>query len=101
MPAERLTMRRLREILRLKAMGLSGRKIARSLMLSPTTVGEYLRRAKVAGIAWPLTPELDDQALEKALFVSREEQRAARPLSTFLRKYENPPKAPPSADALT
>ena len=80
MPAERLTMRRLREIFRLKAMGLSGRKIARSLSLSPTTVGEYLRRAKVAGITWPLPSDLDDEALEKALFVSREEQRAARPL---------------------
>ncbi len=80
MPAERLTMRRLREILRLKAQGLSGRKIARSLSLSPTTVGDYLRRAKVAEITWPLPPELNDEALAKALFVSREEQRATRPL---------------------
>ena len=80
MPAERLTMRQLREILRLRGMGLSGRKIARSLSLSPTTVGDYLRRAKVAGIAWPLPPDLDDQALEKALFIAPEEQQASRPL---------------------
>ena len=58
MPAERLSMRNIREILRLKAMGFSGRKIARSLGLSPTTTSDYLRRAKVArlsckGTRWP------------------------------------------------
>lgn len=88
MPAERLSMRRLREILRLKAKGRFGREIARSLSLSPTTVGDYLRRAKVAGIAWPLPPELDDEeALERVLFVAPDEQRPSRPLPDWRRVH--------------
>lgn len=79
MPAERLSMRNIREILRLKAMGFSGRKIARSLRLSPTTTSEYLRRAKAAKLSWPLAPELDDEALEQRLFVAPKEQRSTRP----------------------
>jgi transposase len=79
MPAERLSMRNIREVLRLKAMGFSGRKIARSLGLSPTTTSEYLRRAKAAKLSWPLEPELDDEALERLLFVSPTEQRSVRP----------------------
>ena len=79
MPAERLSMRNIREILRLKAMGFSGRKIARSLGLSPTTTSDYLRRAKVARLSWPLKPELDDEALEQLLFVAPKEHRSTRP----------------------
>lgn len=79
MPAERLSMRNIREILRLKAMGFSGRKIARSLGLSPTTATEYLRRARAAGLSWPLDPELDDETIERRLFVAPKEQRSRRP----------------------
>ena len=44
-------MRKIREVLRLYfAAALSIRAIARSLGTSPSTVGEYLRRAKVAGL---------------------------------------------------
>src|SRR6185437_1270547 len=32
------------------------------------TVAEYLRRAAVVGITWPVPPELDDAALERKLF---------------------------------
>ena len=48
-------MRKIREVLRLYfTAALSIRAIARSLGTSPSTVGEYLRRAKVAGLSWPL-----------------------------------------------
>lgn len=70
MAAERLPMRKLREIigLRLQA-GQSGRAIARSCGISPSTVGEYLGRVAIAGLTWPLAPELDDDAvLERLLF---------------------------------
>ena len=47
-------MRKIREVLRLYfAAALSIRAIARSLGMSPSTVGDYLRRAKVAGLGWP------------------------------------------------
>ena len=50
MPAERLPMRQVREVLRLKhAGGLSERQIAAVLRISRSTVADYLRRAAVAG----------------------------------------------------
>jgi transposase len=63
-------MRKLREIIRLKLQAdQSGRAIARSCGLSPSTVSEYVGRIKLAGLAWPLPPELDDDAaLERLLF---------------------------------
>jgi DNA-binding transcriptional regulator LsrR (DeoR family) len=55
MAQERLTVRKFREILRLKyESGLSNRAIAGACNVSNSTVGEYLRRAEVAGISWPL-----------------------------------------------
>ena len=62
MPAMRLSMRKIREILRLRALGLSVRQISTSLSAS-TTIAGYLRRAQAAGLCWPLREDLDDQAL--------------------------------------
>ena len=71
MPTERLSMRRIRDLLRLKyAQGLSERAIALSLGLGKGTVGDYLGRARQAGLCWPLPPELDDDSLELLLFPS-------------------------------
>ena len=54
-------MRKIREVLRLYfAAALSIRAIARSLGTSPSTVGDYLRRAKVAGLSWPVPESVDD-----------------------------------------
>ena len=59
-----LSMRKVREVLRLHyAAGLSTRAIARSLKVSPATVGKYIRRAEVQGLSWPLPEPLDDAAL--------------------------------------
>jgi transposase len=69
MPAERLSMRKVREVLRLKyACGASARVIAQSLGIGRTVIGEYIRRAAVIGITWPIPAELDDTALERKLF---------------------------------
>ena len=69
MPTERLSMRRIRDLLRLKhESGLSSRVIATSLGLSKGAVGDYLRRAQAAGLGWPLDEALSDTALERALF---------------------------------
>jgi transposase len=61
-------MRKLRELLRLKASGLSSREIGASLGIGGTTVVDYLARARRAGIAWPLPDEMSDAALEALLF---------------------------------
>src|SRR5271163_4359335 len=69
MPAERLSMRKVREVLRLKyACGASERVIARSVGIGRTAIGEYIRRAAVIDITWPVPEELDDAALERKLF---------------------------------
>ena len=82
MPAERAPMRKIREALRLKhALGLSERQIAVSVGVSRSTVGEYLRRAGVVGITWPVAAEIDDVALERRLFPSMDlAAEVARPL---------------------
>jgi len=69
MPKERLSMRKIREALRLSQVcGLSTRKIATSCRIARSTVGEYLRRAKEVGLSWPLPDGLDDTGLERLLF---------------------------------
>ena len=69
MANRRLSMRKTREILRLKyELKLSNRKIARSCSISPETVGKVLRRAEKAGITWPLPEKADNARLEEFLF---------------------------------
>lgn len=65
----RLPMRKIKEILRLKLIGgLSNRKIAASCSTSHSAVGEYLSRAKEAGLSWLDVEGLDDAAIEAMLF---------------------------------
>ena len=81
MPALRLPMRRLREILRLKYdCGLSHRAIASACGVGAGTVSEYLQRARLAGLTWPLPEDLDDAALEARFFPVTPEAAGPRPL---------------------
>ena len=75
-------MRRIIDVLRLKFDGgLSDRSAAQSLRIPRTTVRDYVLRFKVSGLVWPLAPELDEEALERALFRRTESPPAlARPL---------------------
>jgi transposase len=61
-------MRKINEVLRLKAAGLSVREIACSTGSARTTVYEYLVRAAGAGLSWPLPDDMDEVALEEQLF---------------------------------
>lgn len=62
-------MRKIREILRLKwDCGLGNRQIARSCGIARSTVGEYLRRASMAKLSWPLSEELTEAGIERLLF---------------------------------
>ena len=71
MPAERVSMRHIREVLRLRfASELPQRGIAKSLGLSQGAVSGYLSRARAAGVSWPLPADLDDEQLEALLFPS-------------------------------
>ena len=68
MPGQRLPMRKIRDVLRLTAAGMSSRKIAASLVVGATTVVDCLQRARAAGVSWPLLDDLSDEALEARLF---------------------------------
>lgn len=62
-------MRKIQEVLRLKwEAGLSNRAIARSCSISPTTVSEYVRRARAVGLTWPLPETLGEDQLYQRLF---------------------------------
>ena len=62
-------MRKIQTVLRLfHEAGLTQRAIARSQGIARSTVANYLTRASNAGLSWPLPPELDERALELALF---------------------------------
>jgi transposase len=54
--------------------------IAQSLAIGRTAVGEYIRRAAVVGITWPVPDELDDAALERKLFAPAGYQHSRTPL---------------------
>lgn len=65
----RLSMRRIKEVLRLHfEQHRSRRLIAQAVSASPTTVGDYIVRAQAAGLGYPLPEGLDDEALERLLF---------------------------------
>ena len=78
MPAERLSMRKVRDVLRLKhALGMSYRQIGEATGVGKTAVGEYVRRAVVAASRWPIPEEIDDGELERRLFPVPARRRAA------------------------
>ena len=80
MSQKRLSMRKIRELLRLKyELGRSHREIAASLGIANSTVSDYVRRASAAGFSWPLPEGLDDTALEAALFPPPPPSRVRRP----------------------
>ena len=88
MAAERLPMRQVREILRLKwESHFSDRKTARHCGISRPTVAEYVKRAEAAGLSWPLPPEWDDGALEARLFPSAAVYVDPRPLPDLPRLH--------------
>lgn len=81
-------MRMIREILRLHhSCGFSQKKISRALNCARSTVGDYIRRAQSAGLAWPLPAELDDDdLLEKHLYGPPPEKTRPQPDCNYIHK---------------
>jgi len=79
MPGPRLPMRKISDVLRLSAAGMSKRKIAASLGVSATAAGDCLRRARRAGLSWPLPEGLSDEALELRLYPPIKAVKDGRP----------------------
>lgn len=83
MATKRLTMRKIQELLRLHyELKLKNREIASSLKISAGTVSVYLRRATLAGISWPLAPELQSEDILYARLFPKPEIKPdkARPI---------------------
>ena len=88
MAQKRLSMRKIRDVLRLKyELGRSHREIAAILRISHSTVGSYVRRAREAGVSWPLPDDLDDAALEAALYPPTPPSRVPRPEPDWARVH--------------
>ncbi len=72
MPAARIFMRQIIEVLRLKyEAGLSHERIARACGLSKGVVGKYVSLATAQGITWPLPEGTDEARLEAQLFPAK------------------------------
>jgi transposase len=87
MSQERLPMRKIRDVLRLRASGLSKRKIAASLGLSATAAGDCIRRARAAGVEWPPAAELTDAALERLLYPAATTVEHRRPQADWAKVH--------------
>ena len=72
MPQPRISMKHIRDVLHYRHKdGCSKRQIASYLQLSPGTVRNYLRRAVAVGLSWPLSSDLNDEALSALLLPPR------------------------------
>jgi transposase len=68
MPAGRVAMRHVREVLRLGLAGISKHEIARRSGLAASTVRETMARFKASGLDWPLPDSVTDSELEAKLY---------------------------------
>src|SRR5215831_4088081 len=68
MPALRLEMRIVKEVLRLTEAGLSQRQIAHILRIGTGTVSNYQQAVRRVNLSWPLPEDLNDAALERLLW---------------------------------
>src|SRR5947209_3490085 len=74
MPAERVSMRKIRDVLRLThRIGLSRRQVGEATGVGKSSVADYVRRAEAAGITWPIPDDIDDAELERRLFPTPDE----------------------------
>src|SRR6202049_1710622 len=75
MPTERLAMRHVRDVIRLKSAGMPTREIARRVGTAPSTVRLTIRRFEASGLSWPLAGDVADTVLEARLFAKAGSRR--------------------------
>jgi transposase len=74
-------MRKITEVLRLKFdVRLSYDAIGQSCNIGHTTAGEYLSRAKDAGLTWSLPEDMDHSALGNLLYPRSTSRETDRPI---------------------
>jgi len=75
MAQRKLTMRKSKEILRMKwKMGFSDRQVSASLRIAHSTVGDYVKRAEQAGLDWAQVEKLGESELKSKLFPQKKEK---------------------------
>ena len=85
MANERLSMRKAREILRLKwELGRSHREVAASLGIGVGTVSMALERAREAGLGWETVASLSEEELDRRLYRRPGPASGDRPLPDFV-----------------
>ena len=89
MPNRSLSMRKIRDILRLKHENkLANRQIAKSLSVPKSTVADHLTRARMAGLKWPLPDDVDETTLERLLFPPPPSASVQRPMPDFANVHQ-------------
>ncbi len=82
-------MRMIKEVMRLRyGLKKSQREIKQACRIGKTTVQEYLRRAKAAGLSWPLPEELTEAELELKLFPKEPVELKDKPQIPFQYIFE-------------
>lgn len=88
MPRERLSMRKIREILRWKwELGRSHREVAGALGVSLGKVSSTVSRAEALGLDWAAVRDLRDDVLDARLHGPRAPRRPLYPRPDFLAMY--------------
>jgi hypothetical protein len=85
-----MSMRKIREVLRLThELGLSVRQVRAATGVGKTAVSEYVSRARVVGITWPIPPEISDAELERRLFTPAGfHEGSTKPLPDWTKVHE-------------
>lgn len=83
-------MRKIREVLRLKASGHGVRQIGRSCAIATSTVNDYLKRAQAASVGWPLPEGIGESELKRLLFpnVQGPSPEALRPVPDWAQVHK-------------
>ena len=80
-------MRQIKEILRLRYdLSYSQQAIAQITGIARSTVKDYLSRANVAGIDWPLAKEMDNETLNDRLFPKQPKGSRPKPDWSYIHK---------------
>ena len=84
MPQKRLSMRKIKEVLRLRfGLGLQQDQIARSCSIGQATVHRYLEKAAAAKVTWPLPDDFDVATDAQSLLPQDEQARMLSPRACF------------------
>jgi transposase len=76
MSKERIAMRKIREVLRLKyGNKISMNQISAICKISRSTVQDYIRRFETSDLSWPLEESISDEILENKFFPSGKNSR--------------------------